>query len=115
MYVSRGIAEPSHTTVIIETQQCVPLCIFIDLNVNKISSVATETQQCVPFALLSSYKIFRIAVNNRNLLRSSCKVYYILVGLKKMDFSDTFFVKVSNTKRHENSSSGSSAGTCGQP
>ena len=35
---------------------------------------AKEKQEWVPLALLASYKIFRSALNNINVLRSSCKV-----------------------------------------
>jgi hypothetical protein len=49
---------------------------FLLAPVNNIqpSSVVTGKQEWVPFALLSSYKVFRTAVNNTNVLTSSCKV-----------------------------------------
>jgi hypothetical protein len=57
------------------------LCI-VDLNVpvNDIvsKSVAIEGQRYVSFALLSSYKIFRTAVNI-TVIKSSCKVTDIVV------------------------------------
>ena len=58
------------------------LCI-VDLHVAfnniKLLNIATEIQQWIPFAMLSSYKIFRIAVNNIEFLMSSCKVRHIFV------------------------------------
>jgi hypothetical protein len=41
---------------------------------------ATETQESVTFALLSSYKIFRTAVNYINTLRSSCRMPIYLIN-----------------------------------
>ena len=45
--------------------------LHVAVNSKKSFNDAMETQQWVPFALLSSYKIFRTAVKNINLLRSS--------------------------------------------
>ena len=42
------------------------------------SSIAMEMQQRLPFAVLSSYKVFRIAVNNISVFQSSCDVLDIL-------------------------------------
>jgi hypothetical protein len=62
------------------------ICIVVDFHVSvnniKALSVAMKTQQCVFFALLSSYKIFRTAVNNIKVLRSSCKLLDIVVGFQ---------------------------------
>jgi hypothetical protein len=44
-------------------------------------NLAMETQEWVPCALLSRRKIFRTAVNNMDVLRSSCKVLDTVVGL----------------------------------
>jgi hypothetical protein len=60
------------TIVAMERQQYVDL--HVAVNNLKVFSVVMKMQQWVSFALLSSYKIFRTAVNNINLLRSSCKV-----------------------------------------
>jgi hypothetical protein len=58
-------------------------CIVVDKHVavNNIQPfhVAMERQEWFLFALLSSYKIFRTAVNNINVLRSSCKGPDIIV------------------------------------
>jgi hypothetical protein len=58
-----------------EMKEYIHIVLDLHLAVNSMSvfSVATEMQQWVPFALLSSYKIFCTAVNNINVLRSSCK------------------------------------------
>jgi hypothetical protein len=53
----------------------------VDLDNIKPLNVATEKQQWVTYALLSSYKTFSAAVNNKNILRSSCKVSDIFVRL----------------------------------
>ena len=54
------------------------LCMVVDLHiaVNNIKtlSAAMETQQWVPLPLLSRHKTLRTAVNNINVLGSSCKV-----------------------------------------
>ena len=59
------------------------VCIVVDLHVSVTSmkpfSVAMEKQQWVPFALLSSYKIFRTALNIINVLTSSRSVSDIFV------------------------------------
>jgi hypothetical protein len=48
-----------------ETQQYVPFCCWRRRSCNSIlCSVAMELQEWAPFALLSSYKIFRTAINN---------------------------------------------------
>jgi len=44
------------------------LCIAVDLH----AAVFMQMQELVPFTLLSSYKIFHTADNNRHTLRSSC-------------------------------------------
>jgi hypothetical protein len=44
--------------------------LHVAVNSTVLFSDAMESQQWVPFALLSSYKIFRTAVKNMNLLRS---------------------------------------------
>jgi hypothetical protein len=50
------------------------LCTAVDLHaavdIIQVFSVAMDMQQCVPFVLLSSYKLFRTAVNNINVLMS---------------------------------------------
>jgi hypothetical protein len=48
--------------------------LHVAVNNRKPLSVAMKMQESVPLALLSSYKVFRIAVNNVHVLRSSCKV-----------------------------------------
>jgi hypothetical protein len=62
------------------------ICIVVDFHVSvnniKPLSFAMKTQQWVFFALLSSYKIFRTAVNNTKVLRSSCKLPDIVVGFQ---------------------------------
>jgi hypothetical protein len=45
------------------------LCVEVAVNNMKVFGVTMEMQQWVPFALLSNYKIFRTAANNK---------YYIL-------------------------------------
>jgi len=61
----------------------------------KVSSIAVEMQQRVPFAMLSSYKIFRTAVENINALQSSREVPDIFVSLggrvdKELDRKDGY-------------------------
>jgi hypothetical protein len=53
--------------------------LHVAVNDIKPPSVFIETQQCFSIALLSSYGIFRAAVNNTNVLRSSCKVPEVVV------------------------------------
>lgn len=59
------------------------LCTVVDIHVavnnTTVYGAATEMQQYVPFALLSSYKIFLIAVNIINIFRFSYKVPNIFV------------------------------------
>ena len=45
----------------------------------KLLSVAMEMLHCVSFALLLGYETLQTAVNNINVLESSCKVYIISV------------------------------------
>jgi hypothetical protein len=47
----------------------------------KVSSIALQMQQRGSFAILSSYKIFRTAVDNIIALQSSCEVPNIFVWL----------------------------------
>jgi hypothetical protein len=76
-------------------------------------SVAMETQEWVPFTSLSSFNIFLTAVNNINIRGPSGKVPDIIVRfLSNLEFS-TDFLKSSNV-RYENRSSSSSAGTYAQ-
>jgi len=62
------------------------ICTVVDFHVSvnniKPLSVAMQTQQWVIFALLSSYKIFRTAVNNIKVLKSSYKLLDIFVGFQ---------------------------------
>jgi hypothetical protein len=62
--------------VAMEKQQCVPFILlrYFAVNYIKYLSFAMEKQQLFPSALLTSYKIFRTAVNSINFLRSSRKV-----------------------------------------
>jgi hypothetical protein len=57
--------------------------IFVDTNValnnKKPLNFAVKKQEWVCFEVLSSYRVFRAAVNNRNALRSTCKVPHIFV------------------------------------
>jgi hypothetical protein len=53
--------------------------LYAAVNNTKAISVAMETQQWVPLALLQRNKIFRSAVNNINVSKSSSKVSDILV------------------------------------
>ena len=59
------------------------LCIYADLHETvknvKAINIATDIQQCVPFALFPSYRIFKAAANNMNVLTNSCKVPEIVV------------------------------------
>lgn len=59
------------------------LSLLVDFHVAvnnvKLSRVSSEVQKCVFLVLLSCYKIFRVAVNNTNVLMSSCKVPDIAV------------------------------------
>jgi hypothetical protein len=91
----------------------------VDLHVTllnvKVFIVAMKMQQWTPLALLSSYKIFRFAVNNINVLTSSYKVPDFLSDCNQVwSFSRHIFVKISNFRFHENPSSGSRADTYGQ-
>ena len=53
-----------------------------------------EMQQWLPFVLLSSYKIFRTAVNSITVPRSSCKVFrYLSPILTKSGVSRQILVK----------------------
>ena len=58
------------------------LCIVeIHVAVNNIKPLcfAIETQERLPFAPLSGYQVFCVAINNINVVRSSCKVTDIFV------------------------------------
>ena len=55
----------------------------VSLNNVKVTNVEKETQQWVLSALLWSYKIFRIVVNNIKLLRSPYKVPNFSVRLQR--------------------------------
>ena len=86
------------------------ICIAVDLHVVvvnniKLLSFAMETQEWVPFTLLPSYKIFRTAINNINILRFSRKVSNIIVHLNK--------IWCFSTDIHKNPSIGSCTDTCG--
>lgn len=62
--------------------------------------------QWIPSAQLSSYNIFRTAINNIDVLRSLFKVPHIFGRiLKKIWGFRQIFIKVSNIKLHENPSS----------
>jgi hypothetical protein len=50
--------------------------LHVALRIVKVFGFGTEIQQWAPFALLSSYKIFRFAVNNMN-VRKSTRCAYI--------------------------------------
>jgi len=52
---------------------------YVCVNNVEVFSVAVEMLELVLFALLSSFKIFRTAVNNINVHRSSCKVTDIFI------------------------------------
>ena len=74
MYIKRNIVARWHDSVRYGNATMGYFCIgdlHVAVNSTKAFSDAMETQQWVPFALLSSYKIFRTAVKNINLLRSS--------------------------------------------
>jgi len=64
----RNNAVRSHNHCCYGTATVPSLCIFVAERVTvkriKPLSVAVETQEWVPFALLSSYEVFRTAVNH---------------------------------------------------
>lgn len=67
---------------------CIVAYALVVFNNIKALNFATEMQQWVPFALLSRYKIFRTAVNNKNVLRPSLKMPDIcLTILNKIELS----------------------------
>jgi hypothetical protein len=77
--------------IAVETKQRLPSAIVelhVALNNITLIRVTMEKQQLVPSAYLSSYKIFRNAVNNINVIRSSCKVTGIFSDF--LDFLDRF-------------------------
>jgi hypothetical protein len=86
-------------------KQCF-LCIFVALrvviNYTKALSVAAETPERVPFALSLTYKIFRTAGNNVNVLRSSYKYTILLSDFNQVWNLSTDFLKVPNITSHEN-------------
>jgi hypothetical protein len=74
-----------------------------------------ETQQLVPSVLFPSYKMFRSAVNNIDILRSfmySARHYCPI--LTKSGVSQRIFVKFPSIECYENLPSRSRADTCGQ-
>ena len=57
---------------------CVVACTLGAKDIKSLT-VAMETQEWISFALLSSYKIFRVAVNTLKVITSSSKVPDIVV------------------------------------
>ena len=55
--------------------------LHVDLNNIKPLNVAMEKQEWFLYALLLSYKTFRIALNNINVLSSPCKLPDIVVRI----------------------------------
>ena len=65
----------------------------------RVTTVVKETQQWVPFVLLSGYKIFRTAINNINVFRSSHKLGDTVARFySNLEFLDTFSYKSSKPK-----------------
>jgi hypothetical protein len=58
---------------------CIVVVSHIAVNNIKLLNVAMVKQELFLFSLLSGYKIFPTAVNNINVLRSSCNVTDIFV------------------------------------
>jgi hypothetical protein len=58
---------------------CIVANLHIAVNNIKLLTVAMGMQEWITFALLLSYKILCTAVNNVNIVRSSCKVPDIVV------------------------------------
>jgi hypothetical protein len=57
----------------------------------KESGVDVVMEQLVPFSLLTSYKIFRAAVNSMKVIRSSCNMPNIFVQFQpNLEFLDRF-------------------------
>jgi len=65
----------------------------------------------VLMALLSSYEIFRIAVNNINEIRSSHKFPIVCPNFTKFGVLRQILVKYTNIIFHENTSNGSCSET----
>jgi hypothetical protein len=87
------------------TMPSIFIVVGLTVFVNNMKSliVAFGKQQCVSFALLWSYKIFRTAVKNVKVLRSSRNVSDALSGLTKFGVSGQLFLKVADvniTKLH---------------
>jgi hypothetical protein len=88
--------------------------IHVSVNNTKVFMIVMEMQQLLFFALFSSYKIFRAAVNNIDLLRSSCKLPKLLSDFNQIRNFCLVSVQALRVEFHENPSSRSSADTCTQ-
>jgi hypothetical protein len=78
MYVKHNIVvhlnkHCCHRKVRMCSLRVVELYVVVNNIQVKLLSVATKMQPWVPSVLLSSYKIFCTAVNNINVLKSSCE------------------------------------------
>jgi hypothetical protein len=63
------------------------------LTTEKCSVLPRKCKKWVPMALLSSYEIYRIAVNNINKIRSSCKFPFVCPILTKFGVLRQILVK----------------------
>jgi hypothetical protein len=68
------------------------IVVYLHVAVSNIKPLSVSMEmQWVPFAMLSRYKVHHTAVNNKNVLRSSCKVADTIVRLEpNLEFLDKF-------------------------